>query len=537
MVNGGLARASLEAGTVVGGYVVEALLGKGGMGEVWRAYDGALRRPVALKVLSAEAHADPSIRARFVREGRAAAALVHRSIVTVYGAGEDGGRTFLAMELVRGTTFRLASPSVLATQRLVWLLDIARALGAVHAAGFVHRDVKPDNIMVTPEGVAKLLDFGIARAQGPEGAGPASFVRTGTGQVLGTPRYIAPEQWRGGTVDGRADQFAWGLVAYEALSGRHPDDVSAGFGRMADWRGPAAPLQTLAPDLPFGVAAIVGRALATFPEQRFASMFDLARELEVALGQHTPMRFEPAPTWGSTTSSTSLGGHAPPGPPPDTTKKAAVFLLAFLAVPFVALAGVGIVYMQSQLTATPPPPVTTATQGAATQPEPVETGATPTMPMPTPAMEIDAGRAVAPPTAAPKPAPAAPTPSPSASSAVAATGCARVTSTALVLRSTSEEFPKPVLDAWMRALEKPLARCVQAAPERFCRTSSLAISGEMELQKGQVVGYVFGVSPTTGRLSTHSPLDMCVAGALPTKAPAPKASPRFQFSLEATLAP
>ncbi len=279
--------ARLTPGSVLGGYVVEARLGAGGMGEVWRARDPSLPRHVALKLLSPEANASPSIRARFVREGRAAAALVHPNIVTVFGAGEDADRTYLVMELVEGRTFRVASPGAPIDVKLGWLLDVARALGAVHKAGFVHRDVKPDNVMVTPAGTVKLLDFGIARAPTVPTDGPASLSRTGTGQMLGTPRYIAPEQWRAVPgVDGRTDQFAWALMAYEALAGRHPDDSSPGFGRVADWRAPAAPLHTLAPSLPLGVSEIVARALAVSPGERFPTMEALGAELEACLARH-----------------------------------------------------------------------------------------------------------------------------------------------------------------------------------------------------------------------------------------------------------
>lgn len=490
----------LQPGAIVGGYVIEALLGKGGMGEVWRAQDRSLLRPVAVKVLSPEANAEPSLRARFVREGRAAAALVHPGVVAVYGAGDEDGRAYLAMELVSGETFRLAASRAPVTLRLSWLLDVARALAAVHAAGFVHRDVKPDNIMVTPQGTTKLLDFGIARATGIPTDAPASSGRTETGQILGTPRYIAPEQWRGGTIDGRADQFAWALVAYEALGGKHPDDVSPGFGRMGDWRAPAAPLSATETGLPLGVSAILARALAPFPEQRFASMGELTRELEAALVPSSPPAREEAKIRARPEAS-----------------RATVFLLAFLAVPLLALAGVGVALVRTRQTsspsAAPGPP-----SGALAPPTALDAA-----PLADAGGAADAGAEKPPP-----PPPRTPPP-------VATTACGRLTSASVRISPTSERFPEAQITPWERALSGPMLACAKRAPEDVCAAQVVLVAGEIaQFAGGELRGFVFSSRPPGGEFAASvelGPFHRCVAGALPTKAPASRVTRRFSFTM------
>lgn len=534
--------ASLAPGAVVGGYVVEALLGRGGMGEVWRARDRSLLRPVALKVLSPESDLDPSVRARFVREGRAAAALVHPNVVTVYGAGEDGGRTYIAMELVEGRTFRLASPYVPAQQRLAWLLEIARALSAVHGAGFVHRDVKPDNVMVTPHGTIKLLDFGIARAPNVPTDGPPSLARTGTGQILGTPRYIAPEQWRGGSVDGRADQFAWAVMAYEALAGRHPDDTSPGFGRVADWRGPAAPLHALVPDLPFGVSSIVGRAMAVFPDQRFPTMAQLCAELEACLRQHasaglaaTSPSFGEASTTGGLppTRRESLGVPpsaptsqpmlvpSPPAPPRvEQGNTAAVFVKALLAVPLIALAATGVfVAVRGDVRLAAPPSTAAPPTTTATPPEP-------------PAPVVDAS-AVTPldatPSATAPPPRAAPLPPPL---------CGRWRSAA-VKTTGFTGFPyNGDAAAWERALAAPIFACfARATPPKLCDANSVRIGVEVEDKNGTNFGFIHSVVIENQPPWAEDSLVRCLARAIETKAPKPYAAPRYNGFLVVTFAP
>ena len=276
-------------------YTIEALLGAGGMGEVYRAFDPRLERRVALKVL----HQDPAgddlaassgHAARLLREARAAAALDHPNVVAIFDVGEVGDTTFLAMELIAGQSLRdlIAADVPLAT-RLVWLAEIAATLAFAHDRGLVHRDIKPENIMVRSDGALKVLDFGIARRTRVAATAatmpfhPANLARlTSDGSTIaGTPHYMAPEQMQGGALDGRADQFAWGVVAYELLTGGtmpwpHATDlvtlVAAVTGKDA------VPLPAI-PGLPAHVHAVVMRTLQRSPGARFPAMHDVVAAL------------------------------------------------------------------------------------------------------------------------------------------------------------------------------------------------------------------------------------------------------------------
>jgi len=200
-------------------YLIEAVLGRGGMGEVYEALDTRLGRRVALKLLPADADAGDN--QRMMREARAAAAFAHPNVVVVYDVGEVLGSTYIAMELVRGKVLRafVGDAAIPRARRLRWLCDVAQALAAAHEAGLVHRDVKPDNVMVRDDGTVKVLDFGIARRQASrvDPSAPTAVdnsaigTLTEAGVVVGTPLYAAPEQLRSEDLDGRADQFAWGV--------------------------------------------------------------------------------------------------------------------------------------------------------------------------------------------------------------------------------------------------------------------------------------------------------------------------------------
>ncbi len=257
-------------------FVVERPLGAGGMGVVLRAKDRRLGRPVAIKVLSRELTADPASRARFLREARANAGFSHPHIVQLYDVGETAaGDVYLVMELVAGRSLRAlrddASFGLAARARA--LVEVARALGAAHARGFVHRDVKPDNVMVRDDGRAVVLDFGIAKRL-VDGASDASRddsqvggALTHDGMVLGTPAYLAPEQVLGDTVDGRSDQFAWGVTAYELLSGAVPWRATRPMMVMAEIleRTPEPPSVVLfAVGLLLAFAVLVQRRMALF---------------------------------------------------------------------------------------------------------------------------------------------------------------------------------------------------------------------------------------------------------------------------------
>jgi serine/threonine-protein kinase len=284
-------------GEVVDRYRIEGVLGSGGMATVFVAYDPRLRRQVALKLVTDTSNADASPRLK--REALAVASFTHPNIVAVFDVGETSYGPFIAMELVRGKTLRdaLGEASVPLAEKMRWLRDVARALAAAHARGIVHRDVKPGNVMVSEEGVVKVLDFGIARSidpgppsgreavPRPQAATRASsslVTLTEEGSRVGTPRYMAPEQMSGEASDGRTDQFAWAVVAYELLAGRHqwlaPDELEG-----AQFTAPPPPIRTFVPELDPRVDAIVSRALRASPDERFASMDEVLAALEPCL--------------------------------------------------------------------------------------------------------------------------------------------------------------------------------------------------------------------------------------------------------------
>jgi serine/threonine protein kinase len=220
----------LAGGTKLGPYEVIAPLGAGGMGEVYRARDTRLGREVAIKVLPADRLSDPVRRARFEQEARAAAAFHHPNIVTIYEIESAEGTDFIVMELVAGKTLDALIPrhGMRLGEVLRIAIPLADALAAAHTAGIVHRDLKPANVMVTPEGVVKVLDFGLAKLRQVEVAGEddttldaqARLSRPGT--VAGTPAYMSPEQASGGVVDARSDIFSFGAALYEMVTGRRP---------------------------------------------------------------------------------------------------------------------------------------------------------------------------------------------------------------------------------------------------------------------------------------------------------------------------
>jgi len=262
-------------------YVIESKLGQGGMGVVYRARDTRLGRAVALKVLAVEVTADPERRRRFVREARAAAAVTHPAVAQVYDVDEVDGVIFIAMELVEGRTVRqmIAAHDVDILRAIDIALQVGSGLAKAHEAGIVHRDIKADNVMVTPDGHAKLLDFGLAKLVEPESSADssgelptrgASTAPTQAGMVLGTIAYMSPEQARGRAVDQRSDIFSLGVLLYELSTGQMPFAGGSPIDTMhAIAFDEARPVTEIRPGLPPDLQRVVARCLRKQPEDRY----------------------------------------------------------------------------------------------------------------------------------------------------------------------------------------------------------------------------------------------------------------------------
>ena len=265
--------ALLEPGAQVGAYRIERIIGRGGMGVVYLAHDVRLHRRVALKSLPPHLFRDPKMHARLKQEARAAAALSHPSIATVYALEEIGDQLFIASEYLEGRSLRdEINAASLDTARVLSIsADIAKALAAAHERGIVHRDLKPENIMLTTSGAVKVVDFGLAQFD-VAAEDLASVTRlTDPGTMAGTPPYMAPEQLLGQPTSPRTDQFAFGVLLYELMTGRHP----FGSGPL-----PATIAKVLAAELepaPLDerVWAVIRKATAKRPEDRFGSMSEL----------------------------------------------------------------------------------------------------------------------------------------------------------------------------------------------------------------------------------------------------------------------
>ncbi len=279
---------TLTPGTRLGPYEVLSHLGAGGMGEVYRARDARLGREVAIKTVSDDG-VDPSRLRRLEAEARAASALSHPNIVTVHEMGREAATPFIVMELVDGRTLRdLLHVGPLPLRRILDVsAQLADALARAHEAGIVHRDLKPENVMVTRDGFAKILDFGLARPGGRRGrAEEEGENRTVTeeiaeGSVVGTAGYMSPEQASGQPVDFRSDQFAFGSLVFEMLTGQRaflrPTRAET---LAAIIREEPEPLAAVCPRAPAPLVWIVERCFAKAPEERYASTRDLARDLK-----------------------------------------------------------------------------------------------------------------------------------------------------------------------------------------------------------------------------------------------------------------
>jgi serine/threonine-protein kinase len=277
-------------------YVLGERIGEGGMGVVYAARDEKLRRPVAVKVLSPQRVGNKTARARLKREARAAAAFADPGIAQVFDVGEtDDGGAFLVMELVRGESVRGKQPPGLPQAEALRIVhEVARTLDAAHKAELVHRDVKPDNIMIREDGRVVLLDFGIAKDFGQAARRTADeepdSVVTAQGMMMGTPPYVAPEQIHAKGVGPASDQFALAVVAYGFLTGKRPWDAPTDLGVLGQiLMEPPLPATSFVAGLPSAVDAVFARALAKEAVKRFPSVEAFADALESAVtGKELP---------------------------------------------------------------------------------------------------------------------------------------------------------------------------------------------------------------------------------------------------------
>ena len=283
----------LTPGQRVGSYEVVAPIGAGGMGEVYRAVDTKLGRPVALKVLPARFAADADRLHRFEQEARTTGLLNHPNILTVHDVGHAEGHPYLVSELLEGESLReRLQRGPLGAERVVGLAaQAARGLAAAHARGVVHRDFKPDNIFITRDGRVKILDFGIAKLVQSEGQGLDQLTTaagTAAGAVVGTAAYMSPEQVAGRVVDARSDLFSFGVVLYEMLTGRRPFSGNSPIETMtAVLHDDPAPLFSSDRNIPPALARVVTRCLEKAPDERFQSAHDLAFALDATVSTAT----------------------------------------------------------------------------------------------------------------------------------------------------------------------------------------------------------------------------------------------------------
>jgi serine/threonine protein kinase len=325
-------------GQPLGSYQVLSWLGSGGMGEVYRARDSKLRREVAIKVLPKPFVTDPDRLSRFRREAQLLASLNHPNIATVHGLEQSGSVHYLVMELVEGETLaeriERAGPLPI-SESLALCRQIAEGLEAAHEKGVIHRDLKPANVKVTPEGRAKVLDFGLAKAFGGNGSPPDATsgaarteLDTETGMILGTPSYMSPEQARGKAVDKRTDIWAFGCVVYELLTGRQAfqgessaDCIVAVVEREPDWK--ALPTATSP-----GIRRLLQRCLQKDVNRRLRDIGDARIEIEEALA-------------------------APNLPLPVRRRRLATVIAMTLVL--LVLTAAGVIWWLTRLSITPPP--------------------------------------------------------------------------------------------------------------------------------------------------------------------------------------
>ena len=300
-------------------YEIGRLLGAGGMADVHEAFDHVLGRRVAIKVPHPQLARDPVFVARFKREATLAASLTHPGIVAVFDTGQDGDTSYIVMEYVEGATLAalLHAEAPLPPFRAAELVaEVCGALGAAHAKGLIHRDIKPGNIMCTPEGRMKVMDFGVARMLA------SSMTLTESAGIVGTAKYMSPEQAQGVPVDARSDLYSLGVVLYECLGGRAPFDGDSPVvvASRHVWATPA-PLRELQPDVPPALEAVTYRAMAKDPEERYQNAAEFAEDLERArsgrvVAPPPPFGVAPEPGTAAAVLADHLAGATSLGPGP-----------------------------------------------------------------------------------------------------------------------------------------------------------------------------------------------------------------------------
>src|SRR6476659_8750074 len=291
-------------GTVLSGrYRLEAKLGSGGMSTVYLAGDETLDRSVAVKVMHREMSEQPDQLQRFRQEARAVAKLTHPNVVAVIDAGEDGGHPYIVFEYVKGETLkqRIGRVGALDTQEAIaYAIEVARGLSVAHARNMVHRDIKPQNVLIDEEGRAKLTDFGISRQLEQDGM-------TATGRVLGTTNYVAPEPAMGRGADRRSDVYSLGVVLYEMLIGQVPFHADSQVGVAMKHVNEELPdVQTRRPELSAAAALVVERATAKDPNERYQHIGEMIDDLSTAL------EVEAARAGSTTGEATSVLQAVPP---------------------------------------------------------------------------------------------------------------------------------------------------------------------------------------------------------------------------------